>query len=195
MVTIILMTALLILIAALAVEIGIASWNIRRAGRYQRQLVFKTDQEISLTGKFRVLDKYATDISWLLKFLYARYNNFSDIGKEIEAGIPANETTPILELNKNFNDLKRANKIIKTTVSAAEKFEKFQGSIASQITSILQDFEDDEEGELSDVGGGESESKEISPENDGDKNGGNQNFGQYENSCSEGKTREGQEQK
>lgn len=146
MVTIILMITLLILVAGLVVEIGIASWNIRRAGRYQRQLASKTEHETSLSSKFQVLDRYATDISWLLKFLYNRYGQFIDLEKEIQMGIQDSRgDTPIMELKQRFDDLKRADKIIKTTVRAAEKIEKFMGSIASQISSIAHDFENESE--------------------------------------------------
>jgi len=145
----ILLIALLILVAGLAVEIGIASWNIRRAGRYQRQRDAAESQVASMkdrvehtSEKFRSLDKYATDISWLLRFLYNRYDKFADIDKEIEEGVNETAETPISEANKRFQDMKRAIKIVKVTVRASEKIEGFMGSIATQITSIIRDLEE-----------------------------------------------------
>ena len=145
----ILLIALLILVAGLAVEIGIASWNIRRAGRYQRQRDAAESQVASMkdrvehtSEKFRSLDKYATDIYWLLRFLYNRYDKFADIDKEIEEGVNETAETPISEANKRFQDMKRAIKIVKVTVRASEKIEGFMGSIATQITSIIRDLEE-----------------------------------------------------
>lgn len=153
MVTIILLIALLILTAGLAVEIGIASWNIHRAGRYMRQkeaaegqAVLMKDRVDQLTERFRLLDKYATNISWLLKFIYNRYDKFVDIDKELEEGA---KEEPAEEFDKKFQDLKRAIKLIKTSIRAHDKIEEFMGSIATQISSIISDLEDADEEEES----------------------------------------------
>jgi hypothetical protein len=152
----VLIITLCILVAGCVVEIGITSWNIRRAKRYQcrknaadQQKEAMKEQMEAITTKFRSLDKYATDISWLLRFLYNRYGQFADIDKEIEEGVQVKtDNTPIVELDEKFQDLKRAVKIIRTTVRAYEKIEGFMGSIASQLNSIIEDLEvDDEEDE------------------------------------------------
>jgi hypothetical protein len=142
-----LLIALIILAVGLVVEIGIASWNIRRAGRYQRQKDVADSQAVSMkeraertSAKFSSLDKYATDISWLLMFLYNRYDKFADIDKEICVEVKEDEKA-------HFLDLQRAHKLIRVTARANEKIEKFMGSIATQIQSITEDLEADEEAE------------------------------------------------
>jgi hypothetical protein len=151
MVTIILAIALLVAIAGLAVEIGIASWNIRRAGRYlgrktiaefATEKAFEQQQEIA--EKLTSLDEYASKISWLLCFLYGRYDKFIDLEKEVNEGLKnLDDTTPIEEVEQKYKDLKKALKIIRVTVKASERMD----SIATQIRSIIEDFacEDDEE--------------------------------------------------
>ena len=167
---IILLITLLILVAGLAVEIGITSWSIRRASRYQRQKDAAEDQVTSMkervehtSEKFRSLDKYATDISWLLSFLYNRYDKFSDIDKEIEEGVDKTGETSIPEEdNKRLQNLKRAIKIVKVTVRASEKIDGFLNSIATQITSIIRDLEADDEEKSA-----ENEGEMNTPKNEG----------------------------
>ena len=158
MVTSILTIALLILVTALAVEVGIASWSIRRANRYRQKKSIAeentdsmTKQVETLTRKFRALDKYAASISWLLKFLYHRYDKFSDIDKEIEEGVKdSTGQTPIVEMNEKYHDMKRAIKIAKITVRASDNIEGYMNTIATQIQSIIQELDvvnDDDDGE------------------------------------------------
>ena len=150
MVNLLLFVAVLVLAAGLGVQICITSWNIRRANRYQRQRNAAESQSASMkdrvehtSEKFRSLDKYATDISWLLRFLYNRYDKFADIDREIEEGSAGKPP----EADKQFLDLKRAIKIVKVTVRASEKIESFMGSIATQISSIVRDLEEADEEE------------------------------------------------
>ena len=153
MVVFILVLALLILIAALAVEVGVASWNIRRAGRYRRQKDVAERQSeamknrLELTNeRFRSLDKYATDISWLLKFLHTRYDKFSDIDAEIAKGVCKGEMTGASsEASKNYSDLVSAVRLLKITIRASEKMDGLMTSIATQIGSIIQDLEGEDE--------------------------------------------------
>jgi len=150
MVIVILGVALLIAIAALAVEIGITSWNIRQANRYQRELITTKDQAESMRKQaehnfdaFHSLDKYATDISWLVKFLYNRYDKFADIDKEIEEGIKSlSEEAPLEEASKRYADVKQAMKLVKVSVRASERTEEFSDSIASHIYSIMYEMKD-----------------------------------------------------
>jgi hypothetical protein len=86
MVTIILAIALLVTLVGLGVEIGIASWNIRRANRYQHResaAEHTTERVISerqdMAKRMESLDDYASKISWLLNFLYNRYDKFADL--------------------------------------------------------------------------------------------------------------------
>ena len=155
MVVTVLAIVLLFVLTALVLQIGIASWNIRRANRYRQQRDIHQDQVNSMkkrmehTGeKFQELDKYATDISWLLKFLHDRYDGFTDLDKEIAEGIKEGVSGEAVDkTNKRYTDLLRAVKILKVTVRASEKIENFMGSIASQIHSIMRDLDDDAESE------------------------------------------------
>jgi len=157
MLVIIFVVAFFVLIGSLAVEIGIASWNIHRANRYrQRKERAETFAEVKkeeverITDKFRTLDKYATDISWLLSFLYGRYNNFSDISEELEKGVPKQTddgSAPVSEVDRKYQDLKQAEKIIKRTVGVYNKIEGMMTSVASLLSSIAQDLEEEEDEE------------------------------------------------
>jgi Lhr-like helicase len=150
---IILAIALLIAIAGLAVEIGIASWNIRRAGRYQRREAAAehtaeraVGQQQNLAERMKSLDEYALKISWLLNFLYKRYDKFSDLEKEVAEGLKdVADDTPVEEINAKYKDLEKAMKIIRVTVKASERMGNLMESVASQVGEIMKDFraEDD----------------------------------------------------
>jgi hypothetical protein len=120
MVTIILAIALLIAIAGLSVEIGVASWNIRRANRCQRR------ESVVERASERVISErqdndYMSDTSWLLNFLYNRYGKFADLETEIQDGLKGvTEYTPIGEAAARYKDLKKALKLIGITVKASE---------------------------------------------------------------------------
>jgi hypothetical protein len=129
MVTIILAIALLVSLMGLGIEIGIASWNIRRAGRYRcREAAAEHTAEQTvreheeLAGRMRSLDEYASKISWLLNFLYKRYDKFTDLEREVNDG-PKDVTgdTPIGDIDAQYKDLKKALKTIRVTVSASER--------------------------------------------------------------------------
>ena len=153
MVTIILAIALLIAIAGLAVEIGIASWNIRRANRYQRREAaaeHTAEREVihrqELAKQVESLDEYASKVSWLLNFLYKRYDKFADLEKELNEGQPdTSGDTPIGEADDKHQDLKRAMKIIRVTVKASERMGNLMESITSQVGQIMEDFRDESE--------------------------------------------------
>jgi hypothetical protein len=153
MVTIILAFALLIALVGLGIEIGVASWNIRRANRYQRResaAEHTTERAISkrqeLSEQIQSLDEYASKISWLLNFLYKRYDKFSDLEKEVIEGLKnTSDDTSIRDAESNYNDLKRALKIIRITVRASDRMENLMASIASQVGQIMKDFAEDEE--------------------------------------------------
>lgn len=161
MVTNILFIALLVLVAALTVEVGIASWNIRRANWYRREKSIAEakadlrDKQVKhITDKFHAMNKYASNISWLLKFLYHRYDKFADIDKELEEGVKdSTGKTPIVEMDKKYQDMKRAVKIAKITIRASDNIEGYVNTIAAQIQSIIEELDavdddgDDEENE------------------------------------------------
>jgi hypothetical protein len=80
MVTIILAVALLVTLTGLGIEIGVASWNIRRASRYLRReaaaehtAARAVEARQDMAKRLEFLDDYASKISWLLNFLYNRY--------------------------------------------------------------------------------------------------------------------------
>lgn len=169
MAIIILSVVILFLMACLAVEIGIASWNIRRAKRYYSQKnqaenrVESMKEEVEEANSLKnSLDRYATDISWLLKFLYGRYDKFVDIEKEILEGLKDNDA-PVSESNQKYLDLRRALKIIKVTASASEKVDALMGSIADQIKSIIEDLEtgDEDKPKPEDTGSNDNSSQET----------------------------------
>jgi hypothetical protein len=144
MVTIILAIALLVAIAGLAVEIGIASWNIRRAGRYQGRKALAemtaekaVEHQQEMAKKSASRDEYASEMFWLLCFLYGRYDKFIDLEKEVNEGLKnLDDTTPIEEVEQKYKDLKKALKIIRVTVKASERMD----SIAEQARLIIEDL-------------------------------------------------------
>jgi nitrous oxide reductase len=139
MVTIILAIALLVAIVGQAVEIGIASWNIRRASRYRRREASAEHtaeqaviQRQEMAGRVESLDEYASKISWLLKFLYKRYDKFADLEKEVNEGLKdVDGDTPLKELDAKYSDVKKALKIVRVTVRATERMDDLMESIDS----------------------------------------------------------------
>ena len=172
-----LILAVAILLGGLIAQICIASWNIRRAGRYRTKWNCAEDRASvmekrveQITEKFRAMDKYATDISWLLNFLYNRYEKFADIDKELEEGIKdVPDGTSVAEVDKKVQDMKRALKLIKVTVRASNKINEFMSTIATQIGSIIQELEvinsDDEDKDNEEEKTPESPPSEQPPEN------------------------------
>jgi hypothetical protein len=87
MVTIIFAAALLVALTGLGIEIGIASWSIRRAGGYRRKLSSAMNALEQMSNpRSESLDGRESSISWLLNFLYHRYARFSDLEEEIDGG-------------------------------------------------------------------------------------------------------------
>jgi hypothetical protein len=148
MATIILAVALLIAVMGLGVEIGVASWNIRRAGRYQRResaadraAEQAASERQDMASLLESLDDYASKISWLLNFLYNRYNKFADLEAEVQEGLKGvTGDTPIGEANDKYKDLKKALKLIRVTVKASERMESLMDSVTGQLSQIMEDF-------------------------------------------------------
>jgi hypothetical protein len=149
---IILAIGLLLALSGLAVEIGVASWNIRRAGRYryraqiaeratERAVRFQKEAE----SETATLDTYASKISWLLGFLSKRYDSFSDIEKEVADGVKDVEGISIEDANEKFMELKKALKIIRATVRVSGQVEALVTSFTSQAGEILQSLKDDDD--------------------------------------------------
>jgi phage-related minor tail protein len=165
MVTIILAIALLVSLMGLGIEIGIVSWNIRRASKYQRResaaehtSARAVEARQDMAKRMEALDEYASKISWLLNFLYNRYDKFADLEKEIQEGLKGvTGDTPVGEADAKYKELKRALKIIRVTVKAFERMENLVNSINVQLSQIMEDFRDEEENE---------EKKPESPESD-----------------------------
>ena len=142
---IILCIVVVALIAVLGIEVCITSWSIRRAKRYKwqrdeakRSVESLKEREERTTQRFRDLDRYATDISWLLGFLYNRYGNFADIDKEAEElGGTIKEGDPP---NEKYDDLLKAIRLIKITVRACENIKSFMNSIATQLNLITREL-------------------------------------------------------
>jgi peptidoglycan hydrolase CwlO-like protein len=155
MVTIILAIALLLALCGLGLEVGITSWSIRRASRYQRREAaaeHTTERAVNerqdLAKRLESLDDYASKISWLLNFLYNRYDKFSDIETEVQGGLKEiTGDTPLGEADARYKDLKKALKIIRVTVRASERMEDLMNSITSQLSQIMEDFRDEEDEE------------------------------------------------
>jgi hypothetical protein len=155
MVTIILAVALLVTLMGLGIEIGVASWNIRRADRYRRRETAAghtaeraVEARQDMAKRMESLDDYASKISWLLNFLYNRYDKFADLEKEVQEGLKGvTGDTPIGEADARYKELKRALKIIHVTVKALERMENLANSINAQICQIIEDFRDEEEEE------------------------------------------------
>jgi hypothetical protein len=124
MVTIILAIALLVALAGLGVEIGIASWNIRMANRYRRResaAEYTSKQAIGerqdMADRMESLNEDILKISWLLKFLYSYYDKFSDLEKEIEAGSrDLSGDISAVEADAGYKNLEKALEIIKAEV-------------------------------------------------------------------------------
>jgi hypothetical protein len=136
MITIILAIALLVSLAGLGVEIGIASWNIHRANKYQRResTAERTSRQAvserqGMEERLKFLDDYATKISWLLNFLYNRYDKFADLETEVQEGLKGvTGDTPIGEADDKYKDLKKALKLIHVNVGGAESPPKRESS-------------------------------------------------------------------
>jgi nitrous oxide reductase len=155
MVTLILAVAFLVILLGLVVEIGIASWNIRRANRYQRResaAERTTERAIGerqdMAKRMESLEAYASKVSWLLNFLYNRYDKFADLETEVREGLKdVSGDTPIIELDAKYKDLKKALKLIRVTVRASERMENLVNSITSQLSQIMEDFQEEEDEE------------------------------------------------
>ena len=153
MITIILAIALLVALTGLGIEIGVASWNIRRAGRYQRRELAAEhtteraiDERQDMAKRLESLDEYASKISWLLDFLYNRYDKFADLEAEVQNGLKGvTWDTPIGEADAKYKDLKKALKIIRVTVKVSERMENLMNSITAQLSQIAEDFRDEDE--------------------------------------------------
>jgi len=173
MVVMVMLVIFIIVVVALGVEVCITSWSISRASSYKRQKLIAEEQSNSLkqqvesiTNKFRCLDEYATKISWLLAFLNNRYGKFADIDTELEKGIqPDDGSTAVSEMNQKYQDLKRAVKILKTTIRVYDKIDGIMTSIASQVSSIAEDLNNDEDEKVSEEAKG-SGKEEVSSEMD-----------------------------
>jgi CBS domain containing-hemolysin-like protein len=155
MVVLILAVALLVALVGLFVEIGVASWNIRRANRYQRKesaaertAERAVNERQDMAKRLESLDNYASKISWLLNFLYNRYIKFADLETEVPEGLKGvTGDTLIGEADAKYKDLKKALKIIRVTVKASERMENLMDSLAAQLSQIMGDFRDEEENE------------------------------------------------
>lgn len=153
MVTIILAAALLVALIGLGLEIGIASWNIRRSKRYRhRELAACHISELAVSGRqdmaarMKSLDDYAGKISWLLNFLYNRYDKFADLEKEVNEGLKGVTDGPAIgEADAKYTELKKALKIVKVTVRVSERMENLMNSISAQLIQIADDFRDEDE--------------------------------------------------
>jgi hypothetical protein len=153
MVTIILAIALLVALMGLGIEIGIASWNIRGSGRYRRGKAaaeHSAEQAVALrkdmAKRLESLDRYAADISWLLNFLYKRYDFFADLEKEINEGLKGvTGDTPIGDADAKYKDLKKALKLVRVTVRASERMENLINSVTAQLSQIAEDFQCEDE--------------------------------------------------
>jgi peptidoglycan hydrolase CwlO-like protein len=153
MVTIILAIALLIALLGLGIEIGVASWSIRRANKYHRResaAEHTTERAIEerqdMAKRLESLDDYASKISWLLNFLYNRYDKFVDLETEVQEGLKGiTGDTPIGEIDAKYKDLKKALKLIRVTVRTSERMGNLMNSITSQLNQIMEDFREDEE--------------------------------------------------
>jgi nitrous oxide reductase len=153
MVTIILAVALLVALTGLGFEIGVASWNIHRARRYRcGELVAKytthlaVNEQQDMAKKLATLDAYTSKISWLLNFLYNRYDKFNDLEMEVEEGLKGvTGDTPIGEAEAKYKDLKKALEIIRVTMNTSERMENLINSITSQLSQIMDDFREEEE--------------------------------------------------
>jgi hypothetical protein len=153
MVSFILAIALLISLAGLGIEIGVASWSIRRANKHRGRkrsadyaAARAADRQRDLEKRLEFLDDYASKISWLLNFLYNRYDKFSDIEMEVQGGLKEiTGDTPLGEADARYKDLKKALKLIRVTVRASGRMENLMDSIASQLSQIMEDFRDEED--------------------------------------------------
>jgi DNA-binding PadR family transcriptional regulator len=153
MAVIILAIALLIALVGLGVEIGIASWSIRRAGRHRRKESAARDiakesmrDRDRASDRAEALDNYASRISWLLRFLYNRYNKFADLEAEVQDGLKdVSDESLAQEAKEKFEDLKKALKIIQITAKASEHIENLMDSLSSQINQIREDLRDEDE--------------------------------------------------
>jgi hypothetical protein len=146
--TIVLAVALLIALAALVVEAGVASWNIRRARGYRRKAEISEcsaerleENQERVADSLAFLDEYASAVTWLLNFLYKRYNAFVDLKKEIRDGLKdIDGETPIGDAVDRYNELKKAVKIIQAVVNSSECLE----SIVRRIREISDSDEDED---------------------------------------------------
>jgi nitrous oxide reductase len=133
--------ALLIATIGLGIEISIASWSIHRANRYRRSasaaertLEKELCKRDAVEKRMESLDDYASKISWLLKFLYDRYNKFADLENEVQEGLKdVSGDNPVGELDAKYKDLKKALKTIRVTVKASERMENLAVSVNEQL--------------------------------------------------------------
>ena len=150
MATIISAIALLVALIGLGLTIRIASRNIRRANRYQRReeaakraLERAVRKRHDMAERMKLLDYYAGKISWLLNFLYNRYDKFADLEKEINEGLKdITGDATIGEAEAKYKELKEALKIVKITARVSERMENLMSSISAQLSQIADDFRD-----------------------------------------------------
>jgi DNA anti-recombination protein RmuC len=155
MLTVFLTVALLVALVGLGIEIGVASWNIRRANRYrlresaaERTAERAVGERQDVVWRLEALDDYASKISWLLNFLYNRYNKFADLETEVQEGLKGvTGDTSIGEADDKYRDLKKALKFIRVTVKASERMENLMDSVTGQLSQVMEDFRDEEDEE------------------------------------------------
>jgi small-conductance mechanosensitive channel len=171
MLTLILSISLLVSLAGLGVEIGIASWNIRRANRYRRRAYAAehtaeraVGEQQDMEKRMEYLDDYTSKIFWLLKFLYNRYNKFPDLETEVQDGLKdVDGNTSIGEADTRYKDLKKALKLIRVTMKASERMEDLMNSITDQLSQIRKDLDEEDEESESPESDKSAESKPESP--------------------------------
>jgi hypothetical protein len=101
-----------------------------------------------MAKRMESLDDYASKISWLLNFLYNRYDKFADLEREVQEGLKGvTGDTPIGEADAKYKDLKKALKLIRVTVKASGRIENLMNSITGQLSQIMEDFRDEEDEE------------------------------------------------
>jgi hypothetical protein len=159
MVTIILAIALLVTLAGLVVEVGITSWNIHMTKRHRREKFIAewerdtgtkraVNQQQELSDRLEFLDDYASKISWLLDFLYKRYDRFADLETEINDGLKdVTGDSPVGETDDRYNALKKAMKIIRVTVKVPERWDSLKESVVSQADQVMEELQEDEDPE------------------------------------------------
>jgi hypothetical protein len=150
------LTIVLAAVTGLGVEIGIASWNIRRANKYRRREYGAeqareqaADALCNMERRLECLDDYASKVSQVLSLLVSCYKRSLNFEKEANLGKADAEFKKLKEALGHIPVLVETDNSEKNT---AESTENTAGFALPLLNQVINDFKEEGENEASDPG-------------------------------------------